>query len=69
MKLKRLFLNIYYVILNLFLGWLSFCAYAWLFITDRKDAEAESFVTIGYFMFVVGILGLIAPKIFYYREK
>lgn len=65
MKTNKALKNILNVIFNVFWGLICFWdfAYALLFITDRKDAEAESFVSLGYFMFVTGILVFIVPQI------
>lgn len=52
------FKNILNVIINIFTGWLTFWIffYSWFFITDRKDAEAESFVPVGYAMLATLII-------------
>lgn len=59
------FKNILNVIINIFTGWLTFWIffYSWFFITDRKDAEAESFVLVGYAMFIIGIPAIIIFRI------
>lgn len=49
MNLNSILKNALNVIINIFTGWLTFWIffYSWFFITDRKDAEAESFVPVG----------------------
>lgn len=57
--------NIFNIIINILFGWFSFWwfTYALFMIIDRKDAEAESFVPIGYAMFIISIPLMIAFRI------
>lgn len=65
MNLNSILKNALNVIINIFTGWLTFWIffYSWFFITDRKDAEAESFVPVGYAMFIIGIPAIIIFRI------
>lgn len=57
MNLNGILKKVLNVVLNIFGGWFIFWyfIYGLLFITDRKDAEAESFVPVGYAMLIIGI--------------
>lgn len=57
MKTNKVLRNVFNVFLNIFGGWISFWyfAYSLLFITDRKDEEAESLVPFGYLMLIIGL--------------
>lgn len=65
MKTKNTLKNILNIIINILFGWFSFWwfTYALLFIIDRKDAEAESFVPIGYAMFIISVPLMITFRI------
>ena len=65
MNLNGILKKVLNVVLNIFGGWFIFWyfIYGLLFITDRKDAEAESFVPVGYAMFIIGIPVIIIFRI------
>ena len=66
MCFKKLTKNILNIILNIFCGWFTYkwFIYAYLFITDRKDAEAEDFVPVGYIMLIIGLIATLCFRIY-----
>lgn len=60
MKLKNAISIILNILCGLFSCW--YFLYALVFITDRKDAESEEFVPVGYAMLITGILTFIIHR-------
>ena len=65
MCFKKLTKNILNILLNIFCGWFTYkwFLYAYVFITDRKDAEAEDFVPVGYIMLIIGLIATLGFRI------